>query len=880
KIEIWSRPLDFDLRGSHRWMQDVITHEFVHIIQLGTAMKFTRQIPSLYFQFLNYEDEKRDDVLYGYPNVLASYPVPGVNIPPWLAEGVAQLMYPGANYDFWDTHRDMILRDRVVNDDLLSFTAMSSFGKRGIGNESVYNQGFAFAAWLADRFGMKALEDVSRTMASPLSLSISRALKRVTGVSGIQLYREWKAALEERYDQEMAQVFVRPVTGEIIFDVGTANMHPVWNPVARQFAFLSNKRSDFFGQTDLYIYDFSTRKARRVAEATVSAPCWSADGTTLYFAARSEPGKTGARWLELFAYDTSSRKKKRLTQGERVTSPVLLSSRREIAYLTVEDGTSNIKLFDMESKEITTLTDYHAGEYIHSLTYDPVDRSLYFDATINHGRQLMQLRLTEGQIVAFEPLTADSQDQGDFRDPISSGDNLLLSTDVSGVFNLYQVRANGERGYITNVVGGAFMPSVNAQGEVLYSLYHQGAYKIAYLASPELLDEDQVGIPGDLRKTRPDSPQESPDMTRTAVSYTETFSRPFFLPRLMLDYGTLKPGFYFYANEVLDRLLLFGGASMNSRKDTDLFLLFEFRKFRPTLYAQFFAIRRHVSQDFKYYDYLGTNDLRFSLVEAVVGGRMPLGWNRFWLEGTLSQYQEHIFQRLEDMSGGFSFTYYKGASVTARWQLMGRRPEYGGNMFPTKGFEVEVELRGEKNELAEDFTISRKYSTAVTIYDPNHTLRLTANLRSFLPINRERRITAAYDATLGWLSNANVDTFFYFFGGGPPGLRGYTYYDSTVQGTNLMIHTLTLRVPVFLEQNIPFLHLILQNAALGFIAQFGDGFNGSWLKHRYKTSVGMEMRLNGFNFYVFPFALKFEAHRPVQTDIKGNRYYVSLLFDF
>ncbi|UCD38155.1 MAG: hypothetical protein JSW54_01330, partial [Fidelibacterota bacterium] len=23
KIEIWSRPLDFDLRGSHRWMQDV-----------------------------------------------------------------------------------------------------------------------------------------------------------------------------------------------------------------------------------------------------------------------------------------------------------------------------------------------------------------------------------------------------------------------------------------------------------------------------------------------------------------------------------------------------------------------------------------------------------------------------------------------------------------------------------------------------------------------------------------------------------------------------------------------------------------------------------------------------------------------------------------
>ena len=31
KLEIWALPLDFDLRGSHRWLQNVITHEFTHI---------------------------------------------------------------------------------------------------------------------------------------------------------------------------------------------------------------------------------------------------------------------------------------------------------------------------------------------------------------------------------------------------------------------------------------------------------------------------------------------------------------------------------------------------------------------------------------------------------------------------------------------------------------------------------------------------------------------------------------------------------------------------------------------------------------------------------------------------------------------------------
>ena len=38
KIIIWTLPLDFELRGSHRWLQNVITHEFTHIIQIGAAM--------------------------------------------------------------------------------------------------------------------------------------------------------------------------------------------------------------------------------------------------------------------------------------------------------------------------------------------------------------------------------------------------------------------------------------------------------------------------------------------------------------------------------------------------------------------------------------------------------------------------------------------------------------------------------------------------------------------------------------------------------------------------------------------------------------------------------------------------------------------------
>jgi len=877
KIEIWARPLDFDLRGSHRWMQNVIPHEFAHIIQLATAMKFSARVPGAYFQLIGYEDEKREDVLYGYPNVLVSYPYPGVNIPPWFAEGVAQYMYPGANYDFWDTHRDMILRDRTLHNKLLSFTAMNTFGKRGIGNESTYNQGFAFVSYLANRFGDDVLLKISRQMAAPFAVSISRAIKKATGFTGQRLYRDWVAELNLQYAGDLATVQGREVKGEVLLQEGTANLHPVWHPTDRKFALLSNRDADYFGQTDLYIYDFAgKKKLKKVAAAVNSAPLWSPDGNQLYYARRSPMDRTGARWLDLFVYDLGAKKEDRLTHGERATAPVWIDE-ETIAYLTVYDGVSNIKTLQLPTGELSALTSFEDG-YIHSLAYSPADSTLIFDATINHGRDLHRLNLATGASSLFVP--GGLPPNSDLREPGTHSDGVLLSTDASGVFNLFRAADGGVGDYITNVAGGAFMPSVNEQGEVLYSLYEDGGYRIAYLAQPQPLDREAVGISPDFSNHRPDSPLERPDRSLQPQSYQEAMSKPFLLPRLMVDYGTLKPGLFFYANEVLNRLFLFGGASANRIGDTDYFLIFEFNKFRPTLFAELYAVQRHVRQGFTYYDYHGTNDLRFNLMEAILGARLPVADSRLWVELDHSRYRERVSQKVETLSGAFSFDYYIGTALTARWKTVARRPEYGGNMFPTSGYDWQVEARLEKNDLVGGFGIDEDYGTLRPQFTANNTLRLTAEFRKYLPLKKSAKIGVAYEARIGWLSNRGIDDFFYFFGGGLPGLRGYTYYDSTSQGTNLMLQTVTLRVPLFLEEHLPLLHLILQRASIGCILQVGDAFNGDWIGHPYKTSAGLELRLSGHNFYVFPFALGYEIHRPLSGKQNGFRQYFSLLFDF
>lgn len=107
---------------------------------------------------MTYENEQRPDVLYGFPNSIASYPISGFVVPSWFAEGVAQYNRPELNYDNWDSHRDMILRMYALDDKILSWNEISTFGKTSLGNESSYNIGFAFVNYLSLKYGTDVVE--------------------------------------------------------------------------------------------------------------------------------------------------------------------------------------------------------------------------------------------------------------------------------------------------------------------------------------------------------------------------------------------------------------------------------------------------------------------------------------------------------------------------------------------------------------------------------------------------------------------------------------------------------------------------------------------------------------------------------------------------
>lgn len=899
KIIIWALPLDFDLRGSHRWLNNVITHEFTHIVQIGAAMKYPRRFPASFIQFLNYETEKREDVLYGYPNVLMSYPIPGVSVPPWLAEGTAQYMYPGANFDFWDSHRDMIVRDRILNKNLLSFESMNTFGKRGIGNESAYNQGFLFCSWLVDKFGLKVLKDITESISKPINYSINHAISEATGSSGTKLYKEWKDELHLVYLDKTKNVVQNEQKGKILIDGGTSNIHPVWSPDEMRFAYLSNKNYDFFGQNDLFIFNFSDSLSNKIAEGVHTAPTWVNDSTIIY-TKRSKPNKWGSKFFDLYVYTFCTGEEQRITFGGRIISPVYQLSSNKVVAITSYDGTSNIMISDeldltKEQLQFKNLTHLDNGIHMFSLSW--IDGDLYVDAVYHQGRQIFRVTMESGELIPVATSRWDNRDQE------ASPIGMIYAKDESGIFNLVIQREKIDQ-YITNVQGGAFMPSVSSDGRILYSLFENGRYNIAIINNHESIQTELVGYKEDYFM-HDDISELILAKEIKSNSYEEKMLSMSIIPKLMIDYNTIKPGFYFLNTEVIDRFSIFGGFSVNRLWDIDAFLMLEYRKYLPTFYTNLFWISRHRDADkndpYLYPRINGTvndsihifNDLSFNLFSGDIGTRFALGLHKYKIQYNYSNYRQHIEQNLYQFwiydslntlhhYGELGFDYFRGHSISLIYKLDTRKRGYVMNMLPGNGLEINGNISYEWNQFMDGFSVSEEHSTFGANFVPNNTYRLTASAEKHYTLDIEKKIVGTFSMQGGGLSRPNVDDFFHFFGGGLPGIKGYTFYDSTITGPYYFIGSSILRIPLLLEKNYPVAQFNFQNISLGGIFQFGGAFKEGFSEFikTYKLSAGLECRLYGFSFFSYPTAISYELHKPINEKKEKVKHYITILFDY
>ncbi len=671
-IVLWAPALNTPLRGRHNWLKNVVAHEFTHIVQVQSTMKSTRKVPFYYVQLLSYEDVRRPDVLYGYPNGIVTYPIPVLNNPAWLAEGTAQFQRAGMSYDTWDSHRDMVLRTRALAGRMLSLSDMGGFYSHdGLERETVYNQGFAFTQYVVNRYGEESLREISSALGKWSAWNFRQAARRALGVDGKQLYETWRAELEAEYRAATEPLRPNQIGGEIIRKEGFLNQSPAFSPDGRRFAYVSNQGRDL-SSTALYVVDpdgsdwvadegrelvaephgYTCALGHRLVPRVFGSVSWSPDGKRIVYSRRRDT-KEGYYFADLYEYDLDEKSSNRLTRSLRARYPAYAPDGTSVVFVSEIDGTANLFELDLRTRSVREITRFRNGEELGVPSWHPDGKRLFVGLSDESGQSIASVDVETGASTQMIGPGADVRDP--HIDP--SGKHLYYVSDETGIFNIYRVSVGGgDTEQLTNVVGGAFQPSVNALGQLLFSRYEWDGYKIARMDSAAAVEHPLAyRAPASLskwvsRRTEKELQFEAPDadtpivsLPDSAAAYRSDFTSFSFFPVFRLDqYVTrrrsraevrlpdrtrgetllrnTKLGFYFASREVLEGLSMFGGllvAPASGDADNlgsffapanllelerDLFIQFDYnkgvffrnRRWSPQLSLQLFNVRRNV----------------------------------------------------------------------------------------------------------------------------------------------------------------------------------------------------------------------------------------------------------------------------------------------
>ncbi len=902
RIEIFASALDFELRGTHNWLRNVITHEFTHMVQLQASMKFSRKIPAIYLQWLNYEKERRPDVLYGYPNAIVSYPISGINVPAWFAEGTAQYQRQALGYDHWDAQRDMILRMYIEDDNMLSYNEIGQFSSiTSLKAESIYNSGYALVRYISEKYGEEKLREITYGLSKFFNFSFDNALQKIIGKSGNELYNEWKEFLKKDYSKRLKGVKETKISGDIIETDGFANFSPKYSPDGKKIAYLTNKGHDF-SLTRLVIYDRTT-KIKEELGFPVSYFSWSPDGEKIIFSERDIPPKLdGITIYDLYEYNIKTKKQEKLTENKRATSPSYSPDGKKIAYLVNNDGTINLEIADEKAKNPQRLTDFSNGEQLYNPKFSPGGKLIIFEYSLEEARKIAYLDLETKNFYFLL-----NERETDFRNPEFSKDGkfIYFSCNKTGIFNIYRYDFESkEIKQITNVLGGAFMPSFDNNDNIVYSSYYSTGFKIEELKNISNFENSQIKnyIPPSRLIEKYANIDSLPNTEKNKFNwhklknfddktvkdynysnYKTIFNQLSIFPVIRFDNYTkdnkildaIKPGLYFYSDELMTRFSIFGGAFINRKMERDLFLQFTYDNgfpvakdflikkfsFSPKLFFEGYNVTRKADAEvIAGIDSINVG-VEYNLLAFILGMEMNIFNDNHLLrfEYGYNKYQSSIDPFLIPSSGisvrGSSQDYFKAHSFSLIYDYSSYLRTRNTDINPI-GRKFFIRYDYESSDINPEYTVENDGSI-ITKYTHNKLHKLEGEwIESFGLFNNQHSLSLKLRG--GTIFGPEVDNFYNLYVSGITGMKGYPFF--ALGGGRIASLNITYRFPLFENIDLRISPLYFDKLYLGLYADIGDAWEEDKVHlNELKKDAGIEIRLQAFSFYAFPTSIFFNA---------------------
>lgn len=454
------------------WLELVITHELVHTFHLDMTGTIGRVIRTV----------------FGRPPAL--WPVfPSASAPTWMLEGLAtyyesQLTGAGRVNGTW---QEMVIRTAALEggvDDLGQVTGSSPVWPAG---NRPYVYGARYMQHMAEEHGEEALAAFARSVAGLwVPYLMDAAAVRAFGTGVGPSWQAWAEETTEHYRAQAAELAATaPLTeAETVEASGRLAGQPVVSPDGTVLAFM---RSDGVSESQIRLAEPDGSRARKLTRVNGvgGSLSWAPDGGLFFTQLEFSDRYRVTSDLYRAGRDGSV---ERVTRGRRLSYADVSPDGRRAVAVQEGGGSSALVLVELSSGEVTTIVEAAPDRHWAYPRWSPDGTSIAVTCWERPGLMDICILDEDGEVLA--EVTRDrAVDTAPFWSP--DGSTVLWSSDRTGVPNLFAATAVGpgpaEVRQITNVLGGAVHPSVDAQGRwIHFASYHADGWHLERIPfSPE-----------------------------------------------------------------------------------------------------------------------------------------------------------------------------------------------------------------------------------------------------------------------------------------------------------------------------------------------------------------------------------------------------------
>ncbi len=478
------------------------------------------------------------------------------NLPLWFIEGMAEYMSIGSV----DPNTAMWMRDAIINDDFPTLRDMTTSYKY-----FPYRFGHAFWAFVARTWGDSIITPLFTETAR---LGYERAIENLLGMTANTFSDVWQSSFRMHYDELIRNTDSEMTGTKLIFEEtgGSMNVSPSVSPDGQYVAFYSEMN---VFTLDLFIARTEDGEVVRTLTSSTrntdidgynfleSMGTWSPDSR--YFAYVAV--KRGRSHIMVADINRPRRTREiRIPGVPFVNNPAWSPDGRYLVMTGLVGGINNLYLYDLDSGEVTQLTN-DPYSYVHA-SWSPDGRYIAFATDMKQPgdtTEMVTYNLNLGLIDMHDnnrrrvlPIFRGA----DNVNPVfaADGKSIYFLSDSDGFRNMYRYDMETEEVFrSTNFPTGisgitALSPAISIAREtglITYSYYFEGNHTI-YAAMPEDFREEPAdpGTIDMLAATLPPFQRVAVNIVDRNIANNkrftqfprEEFTEQRYEPRFQLDY--------------------------------------------------------------------------------------------------------------------------------------------------------------------------------------------------------------------------------------------------------------------------------------------------------------------------------------------------------